>query len=57
MLKGVPLGVHSFLNEQRCHLTDHMLIDSNNFDMKDVGKSNIIMGIKITKSEKGLSLD
>ncbi|KAM7494813.1 hypothetical protein LguiB_029422 [Lonicera macranthoides] len=28
-----------------------------NFDMKDLGEANVILGIKITKTEKGLSLD
>jgi len=30
---------------------------SNNFDMKDLGEANVILGIKITRSEKGISLD
>jgi hypothetical protein len=29
----------------------------NNFDMKDLGEANVILGIKITRSEKGISLD
>ena len=28
-----------------------------NFDMKDLGEASVILGIKITRSEKGLSLD
>ena len=28
-----------------------------NFDMKDLGEAKVILGIKITKSEKGISLD
>ena len=28
-----------------------------NFDMKDLGEANVILGIKITRSEKGISLD
>ncbi|CAJ2637004.1 unnamed protein product [Trifolium pratense] len=30
---------------------------SNNFDMKDLGEASVILGIKITRSEKGISLD
>ena len=30
---------------------------SNNFDMKDLGEANVILGIKITRSEKGISVD
>jgi len=30
---------------------------SNNFDMKDPGKADVILGIKITRSNKGISLD
>ena len=29
----------------------------NNFDMKDLGEVSVILGIKITKSEQGISLD
>ncbi|CAJ2638290.1 unnamed protein product [Trifolium pratense] len=29
----------------------------NNFDMKDLGEASVILGIKITRSEKGISLD
>jgi hypothetical protein len=29
----------------------------SNFDMKDLGEADVILGIKITRSEKGLSLD
>lgn len=29
----------------------------NNFDMKDLREANVILGIKITRSEKGISLD
>jgi len=30
---------------------------SNNFDMKDLGEADVILGIKITRSDKGISLD
>ena len=30
---------------------------SANFDMKDLGEASVILGIKITRSEKGISLD
>jgi len=29
----------------------------NNFDMKDLGEADVILGIKITRSDKGISLD
>ncbi|GAU50608.1 hypothetical protein TSUD_410180 [Trifolium subterraneum] len=29
----------------------------NDFDMKDLGEASVILGIKITRSEKGISLD
>jgi len=29
----------------------------NNFDMKDLGETDVILGIKITRSDKGISLD
>ena len=29
----------------------------NNFDMKDLGEASVILGIKITRSEQGISLD
>ncbi|KAK2429298.1 putative mitochondrial protein [Trifolium repens] len=29
----------------------------NNFDMKDLGEADVILGIKITRSEKGISLN
>ncbi|GAU26739.1 hypothetical protein TSUD_317370 [Trifolium subterraneum] len=29
----------------------------NNFDMKDLGEASVILGIKFTRSEKGISLD
>ncbi|GAU11010.1 hypothetical protein TSUD_113030 [Trifolium subterraneum] len=29
----------------------------NNFDMKDLGEASVILGIKTTRSEKGISLD
>ncbi|KAK2408198.1 hypothetical protein QL285_043729 [Trifolium repens] len=29
----------------------------NNFDMKDLGEASVILGIKITRSDKGISLD
>src|SRR4051812_43520004 len=29
----------------------------NNFDMKDLGRTSVILGIKITRSELGISLD
>jgi len=30
---------------------------SNNFDMKDLGEADVILGIKITRSDKGISLN
>ena len=30
---------------------------SVNFDMKDLGEANVILGIKITRTEKEISLD
>ena len=29
----------------------------NNFNMKDLGEADVILGIKITRSDKGISLD
>ena len=29
----------------------------NNFDMKDLGEASVILGIKITRTEKGISID
>ena len=36
--------------------TDKSLLSAN-FDMKDLGEASVILGIKITRSDKGLSLD
>ena len=30
---------------------------SKNFDMKDLGEADVILGIKITRSDNGISLD
>jgi len=30
---------------------------SNNFDMKELGEADVILGIKITRSDKGISLN
>ena len=33
------------------------LLHANNFDMKDLGEAKVILGINITRFEKGISLD
>ncbi|CAJ2634277.1 unnamed protein product [Trifolium pratense] len=38
-------------------INDVKSLFSNNFDMKDLGEASVILGIKITRSEKGISLD
>ena len=38
-------------------INDVKLMSSSNFDMKELWEANVILGIKITRTEKGISLD
>ena len=48
-------STHIWVNIQTINDVKSLLC--NNFDMKDLGEASVILGIKITKSELGISLD